>query len=259
VRQRRQRQEGGVAVDTGFSLNSITFNNIRNRRRQYILLTVAIVLALYFVATMLLFASTMFASLKEQHYRRFGEQDVIIFDAAREPLAELLSSGLLTDDYGKAAIHGYVLPDGKSKSSGFSIAVFDEKALALARKDLIAGRLPEQAGEIALEQSVLARLRTKAAVGDTITLTLAIPDGVNFLDFTVEKSFKLVGIVSDKLIYLDKFDSAIPVYRDFPAGILAEAEEITAGGKEVVNIYGRYASSSSFPGENSKTVVTVKE
>ncbi|NLZ92404.1 MAG: ABC transporter permease [Firmicutes bacterium] len=228
-----------------FSLSSIALGNIRGRRRQYILLTGAIVLAIYFVATMLLFASTMFTSLRERHYQRFGEQDVIIFNAAREPLAELMSSGILTDDYGEAAIYGYVLPDGQSKANGFSVAVFDENALALARKDLLAGRLPERAGEIALEQSMLARLRTEAAVGDTVTLTLAIPDGVNFKDSTVQKSFKLVGVVSDKLIYLDEWNSVLPVYRDFPAGILSAAEEITLGGKTVINIYGRYAAPSS--------------
>jgi hypothetical protein len=59
------------------SLTSIAFGNFRNRRRQYLLLTVAIMLALYFVTTMLLFASTMFTSLRERHYQRFGEQDII--------------------------------------------------------------------------------------------------------------------------------------------------------------------------------------
>ena len=228
------------------SLTSIAFGNFRNRRRQYLLLTVAIMLALYFVTTMLLFASTMFTSLRERHYQRFGEQDIIFFDAAREPMTELLTGGILTNDYGKAAIYGYVMPDGQSKANGFSVAVFDEKALALARKDVLAGRLPERAGEIALEQSMLARLRTKAELGDTLALTLAVPDGVDFLDSTVQKNYKLVGIISDKLIYLDEWNSALPVYRDFPAGILSPAEEITAGGKAVINVYGRYADSSSF-------------
>ncbi|MGI6616170.1 MAG: hypothetical protein ACOX30_09220 [Dethiobacteria bacterium] len=49
--------------------------------------------------------------------------------------------------------------------------------------------MPENAGEIALERSVLSRLRSEAGVGDRITLTMLIPDGNTFLDTPVEKSY----------------------------------------------------------------------
>jgi ABC-type antimicrobial peptide transport system permease subunit len=223
-----------------FSVNSIALGNIRSRRKQYVLLITAIVLAIYFVSTMLLFASTMFTSLEERHYQRMGEQDAIIFDVKDAPLDELIVDGTLSE-YGTAEILGYVLPDGENKGGGFSIAIFDDTALALARKDTIEGRLPEKEGEIALEQSMLARLRTDAGVGDTIVLTLMIPDGTGFMDSPIQKSYTLVGILTDKLIYLNRINFNTPVYNDYPAGVLSAEEQIAAGGKAVVNVYGRYA------------------
>ncbi|MGI5866278.1 MAG: FtsX-like permease family protein [Syntrophaceticus schinkii] len=223
-----------------FSVNSIAIANLRSRRRQYRLLISGIVLAIYFVATTLLFAATMFTSLKEQHYQLVGKQDAIIFNCQDAPLEELLESGVLSE-YGTAEIVGYVLPDGQNKASGFSIARFDETALTLAGKEALEGRLPNKAGEIALERSTLARLRTNAGVGDTITLTLLIPDGTGFMDSPVQKTFTIVGIVPDKLGYLNQWDLGTPAYHDFPAGVLSVDEPIAAGGKEIVNCYGRYA------------------
>ncbi|HZK25342.1 MAG TPA: FtsX-like permease family protein [Oscillospiraceae bacterium] len=222
-----------------FSLNAIAFGNLRQRRGQYVLLVIGIVLAIYFVATMLLFASTMFISLQERQFQRLGEQDAIIFNTRETPLSELTERGVFAE-YGVAAIQGYVLPDGQNSANGFSVAVFDDVALQLARKDVLQGRLPVQAGEIALEQSMLARLRTTAAVGDTITLTLQIPDSVSFMPETIIKDYKLVGILTDKLVYLEQRGASLPAYYDYPAGVLSAAEPLTVGGKEVVNVYGRY-------------------
>ncbi len=193
------------------STNSIALGNIRGKRRQYGLLMAAIVLAIYFAATMLLFASTMVTSLQEQHYQRMGEQDAIIFHYQDAPLEELIVNGTFSE-YGTAKILGYVLPDGRSKNGGFSIAAFDDTSLALARKDTIEGRLPEKMGEIALELSALARLRMGAALGDTITLTLMVPDGTGFLESPVQKSYTLVGILSNKLPYLNRWPFYSPAY-----------------------------------------------
>jgi cell division protein FtsX len=226
-------------MDRQFSINSIALGNIRRRRGRYLLLIAGIVLAIYFVATALLFADTMFTSLRERHYNRLGEQDAIVFDCGKAPLEELISTGIFSE-YGTAEILGYVLPDGQNQENGFSVARFEDTALNLARQEPLEGRLPEKAGEIALEQSALARLRTESGVEDTITLTLLIPDGTGFMNTPVQKSYILVGILTDKLIYLNQWDSAVPAYRDYPAGVLAADEQIEPGGRAVVNCYGCY-------------------
>ncbi|NMD43198.1 MAG: FtsX-like permease family protein, partial [Firmicutes bacterium] len=199
------------------------------------------------------FADSMFTSLREQHYSRLGEQDAIIFNCGGAPLEKLVTGGIFTE-YGVAEILGCVLPDGESENNSFSIARFDDTALALTRKETLAGRLPEKAGEIALERSTLARLRSEAAVGDRITLTLLIPDGSIFLDTPVEKSYTLVGILTDKLIYLEQWRhmSEAPSYTmgsfghpDYPAGVLAADEQIEPGGRALVNCYGLCAGGAT--------------
>ncbi|MGB4428864.1 MAG: hypothetical protein WBI48_04405, partial [Thermacetogeniaceae bacterium] len=69
-----------------FSVNSIAIANLRSRRKQYRLLITGILLAIYFVATALLFAATMFTSLKEKYYQLAGKQDAIIFNCQDAPL-----------------------------------------------------------------------------------------------------------------------------------------------------------------------------
>jgi len=244
-------------LDRRFSINSIALGNIRRRRGRYLLLIAGIGLAIYFVAAALLFADTMFTSLREQHYSRLGEQDAIIFNCGGAPLEKLVTGGIFTE-YGVAEILGCVLPDGESEKNSFSIARFDNTALALARKEPLEGRLPENAGEIALERSVLSRLRSEAGVGDRITLTMLIPDGNTFLDTPVEKSYTLVGILTDKLLYLEqwRYMSDSPAYTmgqaghpSYPAGVLAASEQIEPGGRELVNCYGRYAGGAGAPFE----------
>ncbi|NLA05076.1 MAG: FtsX-like permease family protein [Firmicutes bacterium] len=234
-----------------FSINSIALGTIRRRRGRYLLLIVGIVLAIYFVAIALLFADTMFTSLREQHYNRFGEQDAVVFDCGEEPLTELITTGIFSE-YGTAEILGYVLPDNEDMESGFSIARFGENALKLTRKEPLEGRLPVKAGEIALERSALARLRSNAGVGDRITLTLLIPNGTGFMETPVEKSYSLVGILSDKLFHLDRSFNILPAYGDCPASVLFAGEQIEPGGRAVVNCYGRYAGDAAASFEKLK-------
>ena len=159
-------------MENKFSINSVP-SAISAWRGRYLLLIAGIVLAIYFVARAS-FADTMFTSLRERHCSRMGERDAILFDCGEAPLEELISTGIFSE-YGTADILSYVLPDGQNRENGFSIAHFDETALVLACPETLEGRLPERPGEIALEQSALARLRSNAGVGDRITFTLLIP------------------------------------------------------------------------------------
>ena len=228
-------------MDRRFSTNSIALGNIRRRRGRYLLLIAGIVLAIYFVSAALFFADTLFTSLREQHYSRLGKQDAIIFNCGGAPLETLVTDGIFSE-YGVAEILACVLPDGESRLNSFSLARFDDAALALARKEALEGRLPEKPGEIALERTALARLRSKAGLGDRVTLTLLIPDGSGFMEAGVQKEYTLVGVLGDELIYLqDRLAMRDPAYLDYPAGVLAAAEQIEAGGRAVVNCYGMYS------------------
>lgn len=224
-----------------FSINSIALGNIRRRRGNYLLLILGIVLAVYFVAVMLLFADTMFTSLREQHYKRLGRQDAIILNCGGAPLEDLVTGGIFSE-FGQVEIMGYALPEDENRENGFSLARFDESSLNLFRLKPLEGRLPEKAGEIALEQGALARLRLRAEVGDRITLTLLIPDGNAFMAEPVKKNYVLVGILPNRLIHhQSRYALSVPAYNDYPAGLLSDEEQIEPGGRAVVNCYGRYA------------------
>lgn len=225
------------------SLSGIALGNLRNRKRQYVLLALGIVLAIYFAATALLFGFGIYTSLDERRMTRYGEQDVILFDCGGAPLDELVAEGTLSK-VGKVEVLAEAIVND-SVDSSFSIAKYDDTAAALSRRRLKEGNYPIHAGEIAVEQSVLARLRTNAGVGDTVTLTLSIPDGSGFMNNTVEKTYTLTGILYDQLIYWSDFRIIDPVYCDFPAGMVSDEEQIEPGGRAAIMAYGDYAGDVS--------------
>lgn len=222
-----------------FSLSGIAMGNLRRRKRRYVLLAAGIALAIYFVSAALLFGFGIYTSLEERHLNRYGQQDIILFDCGDAPLDDLVADGTLAS-IGKAKVLGEAIA-GDSQTSLFSIAQYDDTAKALSRRRLKQGEYPEQAGEIALEQTALAWLRQDAGVGDTVTLTLRIPDGNGgLLDSSAKKSYKLTGILYDQVIYWD-FSFLNSVYHDIPAGLVSEAETVEPGGRAVTMAYCNYA------------------
>ena len=222
-----------------FSLSGIALGNLRNRKRQNFALFLGIFLVVYFASASLLFGFGIYTTLRERHLARYGSQDVILFDSSSAPLSELMADGTL-ENLGQAQILAEVMV-GDSDEDSFCVAQYDEEALDLANKHLKEGSYPRRNGEIALEQSALARLRTDAGVGDRVTLTLRIPAGNGgFLSDTVEKTYTLTGILYDQLPYWNFFQFE-RVYHDIPAGVLSTVEQIEPGGRAVTLAYGIYS------------------
>ncbi len=224
-----------------FSMAGIALGNLKHRKRQYGMLAVGIALAIYFVATALLFGFGIFTSLQERQLNRYGQQDAILFDCGGAPLEDLLTDGTLSA-LGRVQVLGDAVA-GDTQSRLFAVACYDDTARTLGRKRLKEGAYPAQAGEIALEQAVLARLRQDAGVGDTVMLTLRVPDGNGgFLADTVEKSYTLTGILYDQYIYWEPFGSLDSAYHDFPAGLVSDAEQVEPGGRAVTMAYCAYSA-----------------
>ena len=225
-----------------FSFSRIALGNLRHRKRQNIMLFLGIFLAVYFAAASLLFGFGIYTTLRERHLARYGNQDVMLFDCGDAPLDELLADGTIAS-HGGAQILAEIMV-GDSDEDSFCVAQYGEEALSLANKRLREGSYPNKAGEIALEQSALARLRTDAGVGNAITLTLRIPDGEGFLSDTVEKTYTLTGILYDQLPYWNFFIFD-RVYHDIPAGVLSAAEQNEPGGRAVTLAYGMFADNTT--------------
>ncbi|MDO5784136.1 MAG: ABC transporter permease [Eubacteriales bacterium] len=243
-----------------FSINTIALGNLRQHKRTYLSMTVGIVLALFFSASLLLFWNSMQISIQEIHTKRYGTQDVIYVNCKDAPFDELAGKGYFSA-IGKASILEYISLEGPEANTGFSAAVFDDTALGLIDWE-IDGRLPEKAGEIAIEQSALSRLRLDAVVGDMITVSAYIPTGNKdtavgtggFLDEPVEKNYTLVGILSDRMNNLAYEGGVDAVYYDYPAAVLSREEEVSLGGKPVINYYAKYSvkywAAYNIPGEH---------
>lgn len=225
-----------------FSVNSIALSNIKNRKKQYILLFTGIVLSVYFTATALLFGYSVYTSLTELHSTRQGNQDVVINDCKNISFEELKEKGIFSE-FGFAKALFTVLLSGEISGGGFNVCSFDETALKISGKRLLEGRFPQSEGEIALEQSAVAMLRQDININDVITLTITAPG----LDKTVENEYTLVGIIKDQSRYQNQegisSDRSLEFNR-YPAGILSDSEQTIPGSLPVVKCYAKMTVSN---------------
>ncbi|NLD33463.1 MAG: hypothetical protein GX653_00970, partial [Clostridiales bacterium] len=60
------------------SINRLALGSIRVRRKQYLSLWVGIVLAVFFVSTLLLMAQCIYFSFQDRFQQRTGRQDAIL-------------------------------------------------------------------------------------------------------------------------------------------------------------------------------------
>lgn len=221
-----------------FNMFSIARGNMRHRKRQYLSLSLGIVLAIFFTATIILLAAEFMASMSDRSYRRYGRQDVILFACSEAVSQDMLQNGML-EQAEVVDIVAQVLPDHKTEQNGFALGRMNASAAELAGKVLKEGAMPRGEGEIALEWNALAKLKSQAQVGDTLELTLRIPDGQDsYLPDTVSKTYRLTGVLEDQYPFVDHGGEQGGLVT-YPTGIVAESVE--PGGQAVRNIYGVFA------------------
>lgn len=228
--------------------NSITHlvrNIIEGRRKSYVLLVAAILCAVFFSAFALMVTYGAITSIQDIIDLRYGRQDYIINNANGLPLDDLVDMQLFSG-YGTSKTLGYALFDDTNTTNGFSIAQYDEAALELTNKQLLNGTFPEKQGEIAIESAMLDKLGFDGQVGDTITLTVRVPDGTDFLDENFEKTYTLTGILYDQYIYQMRWREVTPVYSDIPAAIVSDQDTIEAGGMYITKCYYVFGKGFSY-------------
>ncbi|MDE5995318.1 MAG: FtsX-like permease family protein, partial [Eubacterium sp.] len=104
------------------------------------------------------------------------------------------------------------------------------------RQSTLEGEDPKQEHEIAVEKAALFKLGIDAKVGDNITLKVKIQNNDEYFN-TKEKTYKLVGILSNKRsnIQYKFFDENNCI--DVPAAFVADKTETELGGKEKLVAY----------------------
>jgi cell division protein FtsX len=217
------------------TFNTLALGSLNARKKQYRALTAGIALAIFFMSSMLLMGQSIYFTYQEQYWRQVGRQDAVLMNAEDIAPKTLLDSG-----YVRAVGNLYVI--GATEGGETSIGYYDEEGAALANRQAVDGRLPEAAGEIALEQSKLQRLRSKARVGDRLTLSIRVPDGKGYLPGTVQKTYVLVGILAEQTGYQQPgANEGLDAYTDMPGAMVSPAERIEAGGRPVVHRLVAYA------------------
>jgi ABC-type antimicrobial peptide transport system permease subunit len=88
---------------------------------------------------------------------------------------------------GSVGITGHIEVKGENP---VYVGYFDQKALSLKKLTIKSGRLPQKAGEAAIEEDVYTQLNLTAKVGETVSLSYKTSSGVK------TQTFRLVGIVS---------------------------------------------------------------
>ncbi len=194
-----------------------------------------IVLAMIFSSGVMFFGFSLLSSLQEITNISYGTQNIYLhnaedfdFDAANKNKA--------ISEYGIASSIGFIYTND-DEGGGTPLAKLDDKAKEISYLTVKEGKYPENIGEIALEKDALLRLKMLGAkVGDEITVTMKVADGEGYLPETVEKTYKLVGILADKRCNLEDAYSG----NNYPAAFVCDSEKVELGGKENLSAYVKF-------------------
>lgn len=218
------------------TINTLAMGNLKQRKKQYTILIIGIVLAMVFSSGIMFFYSCMKTSVAENRRISYGAQEVIFtctntVDFENTPVYEFIS------ECGYAYSIGYAYKDKSNPENGTAVSRFDSKAKELYYFTFIEGGYPQNKGEIAIDKSVMVKLGVgDKKVGDKITLNMFIADSEGYSDKSEEREFTLVGIVSDRKKYMDSLiDGELGIFQ--PGAYVHESEEVALGGKEIVSAY----------------------
>lgn len=218
------------------TVNRLAFGNLKARKKQYTLMIIGIVLAMIFSSGVLFFLSCMQTSKQEQARRDIGNYYGYFYNPKDYIDVEKGQKNGYIESFGYAYVQGYAYTDAEKQDKGTAIARLDEEAKKLYYVTVLEGRYPENKGEIALEQDAAVRLGIEPTVGSKITLSVKTANGEDFSLEATEKTYTLVGILSDKRSNFERTSgqSTFPV---IPAAFVSDNEEIAAGGLEIPALY----------------------
>lgn len=217
------------------TINSLALGNLKQRRKQYTILIIGIILAIVFSSGTLFFISCNQSSNEEFQRRSIGDYYGYYFNPPEFVDMEGGEKDGYIEKYGYAHILGYAYTDEERIDKGTPIAWLDDNAKDLYYVALKEGKYPENKGEIALETDAALRLGIDAKVGEKISLSVLNANGTEFSNTATEKTYTIVGILTDKRKNLEYYDSFnVPT---MAAAFVSDKEEVDVGGKEILALY----------------------
>lgn len=210
------------------TFSSMAAARLRANRRQYISLALGIFLAIFLVTTLFLSAQGFILAQAEQTNRNVGKLDAFLVDEPDVSDETLLNFDLITEI-------GHVYVTASVEETGSYLGYYDATATAQMYRTILEGRMPESAGEIAIEQSALIALDLDRnwQIGDSITLSLVPIDGQS-----EERTFTLVGILKNQSTKLDAYKNTTTseeYVKQFPALLTSHKEAEFDSGRTAVH------------------------
>ena len=208
--------------------SAMALARLRANKRQYLSLVLGIFLAVFLVTVIFLAAQGYLLAKLAETEKRVGKMDSFLLDAGDTTDQQLLDSGLFSQ-------LGHVTITAALEGSDTYLGWYDETAAEHMNRSFVEGRLPENPGEIAVEQGTLLVLDLERdwMIGDTLELSLTPIDGA-----PETRKFTLVGILVDqveKLEFTQSVQFSKEAIRKFPALLVSSQEPTFQTGRVAVH------------------------
>ena len=214
--------------------NSLALGNLKNRKKQYTLLIIGIILSMTLSSSFTFFVSSAISSALETHNFLYGKQtDIMLNTATSDEIEQYLNE--TTEKHGYAHIVGKLTSEDGETSTGSYVAWLDDNAKELYYQSLIEGRMPKAENEIAIEKSALERLGIDYKLNEKITFDFYVQNADQLKEQPIKKEFTLVGILNDKKSNIEKQTYSTDIH--IPAAFVMDNTKVEIGGKEALHCF----------------------
>lgn len=213
-------KQHGVKHMKRLTISRMASARLKTERKSYLSLAIGVFLSLFLVSTMCLIVQGLYLQQHRETVARVGDIQCMHLDGGDTDEQVFIDSGLF-DRIGHVYISGGV------SSTNFYLGWYDQAGQDIAKRRALEGRMPTQAGEIAMEQSAVDALCPDTNIGDTVELAITPFSGTE-----EKRAFTLVGILTDQSTYLRRQNGYwITSYlADFPQVLMSEEEPEFATG-----------------------------
>ena len=135
------------------TVNDIALGNLKQRKKQYTIMIIGIILAMIFSSSVTFFMFSANETRVEEYRQKYGNQNSIIYseDLTAEQYNEAYENGYI-NGYGLCYTIGYAYSNEDEKHLGSSVSWLDDKAKELSYMSLVDGEYPKGENEIAVEK-----------------------------------------------------------------------------------------------------------
>ncbi|MCM1364420.1 MAG: FtsX-like permease family protein [Faecalibacterium sp.] len=214
------------------SINRLAVGNLKTHKKRYTVLIIGIILAMIFSSGSVFFISCINSSNTAIQHKKLGKQEAICTLVTEEQINKLIDENIIEPKVGYGHVLASVSYNSADKSRATALAWLDDNAKEYYCQTVIEGRYPEDAGEIAIEKTMLSRIDKSAEVGEKITLSINAANGSEYMEKTIKKTYTLVGILYDKYTNIEYSYYDTDVIFNMPTAFVSEKETVELGGKE---------------------------